>query len=140
MAQVFDFTINGDKIWFSEWVENNIGVIDTSIPLPFDIKLKQSSVSLGTGDSVTVTYEIIPKTDEEIFPVFLNFADTHDFIEMEPSQKYSDIFSLSPGEPKQIQITVNVDEPSIPGNYKLLVGAQTEDVAISKYITLEITQ
>jgi len=140
LAQVFDFTIDGDKIWFSEWVENNIGVIDTSIPLPFDIKLKQSSVSLTTGDSVTVSYEIIPKTDEEIFPVFLNFADTHDFIEMEPTQKYSDIFSLIPGEPKQIQIAVDVDESSIPGNYKLLVGAQTEDVAISKYITLEITQ
>ncbi len=139
LAQVFDFTIADEKIWFSEWVENNIGVIDTSKELPFDIELKQNSVSLATGNSITVVYDIIPKTDDEIFPVFLNFADPHDFIEIEPAQKYSDIFSLDAGETKQIQITVSADESSIPGNYKLLVGAQTEDVAISKFITLEIT-
>ena len=26
IAQIFDFTISGDKIWFTEWVENKIGV------------------------------------------------------------------------------------------------------------------
>ena len=31
LAQIFDFTVDGDKIWFTEWVENNIGVVDTSM-------------------------------------------------------------------------------------------------------------
>ena len=31
IAQIFDFTIDGEKIWFTEWVENNIGVVDTSV-------------------------------------------------------------------------------------------------------------
>ncbi len=35
LSQVFDFTVDGSKIWFTEWVENNIGVVDTSATLPF---------------------------------------------------------------------------------------------------------
>ena len=46
LAQAFDFTIAGDKIWFTEWVENNIGVIDTSITLFFDVQLDKQKIIL----------------------------------------------------------------------------------------------
>ena len=138
LAQVFDFTISGDKIWFTEWVENNIGVVDTSIPLPFEIELSSSSLTLNPGESQKITYSIVPKSNDEIFPVFLNLADPQDFITLTPTQKYSDIFKLE-SEPKSIEITITASDSAVSGTYKVLVGAQTEDVAISKYITLEIT-
>ena len=30
LAQVFGFDISDQKVWFTEWVENNIGVLDFS--------------------------------------------------------------------------------------------------------------
>ena len=38
LAQVFGFDISDQKVWFTEWVENNIGVLDLSLDLPIDIK------------------------------------------------------------------------------------------------------
>jgi len=35
----------GTKIWFTEWVENNIGVVDTLIPLPLEIQLEADSIT-----------------------------------------------------------------------------------------------
>ena len=139
LAQVFDFTIADNKIWFTEWVENNIGVIDTTVPLPFEIELSTTSLSLQPGDSNTLTYSILPTTDSEIFPVFLNLADSQNFIDVSTSQKYSDIFKLE-SKPKTVDITISTDASALPGTYKILLGAQTEDVAISKYLTLEITE
>ena len=40
VAQIFDFAVSGEKIWFTEWVENKIGVVDTSVSLPFEIQLE----------------------------------------------------------------------------------------------------
>jgi len=61
LAQVFDFTIQDEKIWFTEWVENNIGVIDTSVSLPFTIDVS-SELSLEKGESVEFVMEL-SKTD-----------------------------------------------------------------------------
>ena len=61
VAQVFDFAVDGKKIWFTEWVENNIGVVDTSIPLPFSIDIDTKEITLKKGETaegmlqVTVT-------------------------------------------------------------------------------------
>ena len=49
VAQVFDFAAYGEKIWFTEWVENNIGVVDTSIPLPFSIDIDKERNYFGEG-------------------------------------------------------------------------------------------
>ena len=51
IAQIFDFTISGEKIWFTEWVENKIGVVDTSVPLPLEIQLEYDTLNLLPGDS-----------------------------------------------------------------------------------------
>src|SRR3989338_2568393 len=51
LAQIFDFAIHNDKIWFTEWVENNIGVVDTSIALPFGVELGSKDISLVSGES-----------------------------------------------------------------------------------------
>jgi len=60
LAQVFDFTIHGEKIWFTEWVENNIGVVDTSIPLPLEIQLETSSLVMTSGDSQPLNFIVNP--------------------------------------------------------------------------------
>jgi len=50
LAQVFDFAVAGEKIWFTEWVENNIGVVDTSIPRPFSIDIDKDKLLWRKGE------------------------------------------------------------------------------------------
>ena len=59
IAQIFDFTISGEKIWFTEWVENKIGVVDTSVPLPLEIQLEQNTLNLVPGESQEFQYYYI---------------------------------------------------------------------------------
>jgi virginiamycin B lyase len=71
VAQVFDFAIDGKKIWFTEWVENNIGVVDTSIPLPFSIDIDTQSIILEKGQTANVMlYVISPAYDR--LSVYIN--------------------------------------------------------------------
>jgi virginiamycin B lyase len=81
LAQVFDFTVDGDKIWFTEWVENNIGVVDMSVPLPFTIDIGQAdgkytdrlsvlpapsdpeNIVLERGQTIRVGFDMNPSKD-----------------------------------------------------------------------------
>jgi virginiamycin B lyase len=47
-------------------------------------------------------------------------------------------FQLVPGSPITIQTTISASEDAVPGTYKILLGAQSSEIAISKYVTVTI--
>ncbi|QUC65053.1 lyase [Nitrosopumilus sp. K4] len=136
IAQVFDFAIDGQKIWFTEWVENNIGVIDTSKKLPLSVDLESNTLSMKTGESKSVTFTLSPQSQNDVSDVSLIMSDTHDFIDVVTN--YPKTFQLDFDGPRPVETTIFVDGSAIPGTYKILLGAQTEHVSISKYLTLKI--
>jgi len=135
VAQVFDFTIHKDKIWFTEWVENNIGVVDTSVALPFGIELDSKNVSLAPGESKNVSFVISPQ--QSLSDVSLIFSDPADFLNV--SSSLSGTFELNSGTPKTVDVTITASDEATPGTYKVLLGAQIEDVSISKFVTVTIS-
>ena len=74
LAQVFDISVSGDKIWFTEWVENNIGVVDTSKALPLEIQIDSNTVSLSPGESAEMTFVVSPTTGTDLPKVSLVFS------------------------------------------------------------------
>ncbi len=101
-----------------------------SIPLLFDIELEQAYT-----ESKTLTYTIIPKTEGNLLLDSLVLVDTHTFLDVEPTQK---LMSLDIDSPQTVQTTLTVGDTAIPGKYKVLLGAETENVAISKFVTVTI--
>lgn len=132
LAQVFDFAINGDKIWFTEWVENNIGVVDTSIALPFGIELDSKDISLIAGESKSLSFTI--SAQQDLSDVSLILSDSSNFLDVTSS--VSDSFQLD--STKSIDVIISASDDIIPGTYKVLLGAQIEDVSISKFVTVTI--
>ncbi len=61
VAQVLDFTVDHNKVWFAEWVENNIGVLDSSIPLPIQVNASDTSITIHRGQNATVSLNINPQ-------------------------------------------------------------------------------
>ena len=121
VAQIFDFAISGEKIWFTEWVENKIGVVDTSVPLPFDIQLEFDEVTISPGESTT-NYFVISQSENDLVDITSIVSTTHDFLVVESIDSQN--------------IEISASEQAIPGTYKILLGGQTSDVAISKYLTV----
>lgn len=136
IAQVFDFTIDGNKIWFTEWVENNIGVVDTSVELPLNIDLISNNISLNAGESTSLNYIITHQSGNSLSHVSLVLNDSQDFLNI--SSDSSNTFQLDPDDSKTITIDISASNEAVAGTYKVLLGAQTDDVTISKFVTLTI--
>ncbi|MDH5462835.1 MAG: lyase [Nitrosopumilus sp.] len=138
LAQIFDFTVDGTKIWFTEWVENNIGVVDTSVELPLDIQLESNALTLASGDSKDFEFVLSPKSQKDLLGISLILSSTRDFLNADLSDNSPESFQLDSNAPRPITIVIHASDDAEPGIYKILVGAQTPDVAISKFITVTI--
>ena len=138
LAQIFDFTVDGDKIWFTEWVENNIGVVDTSIGLPLDIELDSKLISLKAGQSREITFVVSPQTSQDLSDVSLILSDTHEFLDVTADSNIPQPFQLDFDAPRPITTTISASDDALPGTYKALLGAQTDEISVSKFITIVI--
>ena len=138
VAQVFDFAVAGNKIWFTEWVENNIGVVDTSIPLPFSIDINTKEVILERGQTSQVTLEVIRTGNStgEIINASVNGNLTTLFSDIILKPELHD-FSLSDGM-TSVPVEITVSEHALAGTHKVLLGAYTDDIAVSQFITVTI--
>ncbi|MGQ0637969.1 MAG: hypothetical protein ACT4N1_01205, partial [Nitrososphaerota archaeon] len=118
VAQVLDFTISGGKIWFTEWVENNIGVLDSSIPLPIEVNLEPNDIILIKGETSTLSFTITPKEqlDEMVTLTTANTATPKDII-VEGADKKITIKD----QPETVSLSLSADKFALSGIYKLLV-------------------
>ncbi len=137
IAQIFDFAIDGEKIWFTEWVENNIGVVDTSVPLPIEIQLESDTLTLAPGETQEFNFTVFPKSQNDM-DVSLVLSPTHDFLNVDLVNDTPQTFQLNSDVPRPIHTTISASEDAVAGTYKILLGVQSPDIAISKYVTVTI--
>ncbi len=132
VAQVFDFAAYGEKIWFTEWVENNIGVVDTAIPLPFSIDIDKKQITLEKGQTTQLTLEVAKTLFSDAFDVNVNSSSTSTFSDIIITHENS--FSLS--DKTTISVEIMASEHALSGTHKVLLGAYTNDIAVSQFVTV----
>lgn len=135
IAQSLDFTINGKDIWFSEWVENNIGVLDSNIPLPLDVSVDKKNLILSRGDNATLFLTVTPREDLKE-PISLTTSTTAGLNDVVVTSENKEV--NVEGQPVSVSLNVSADKFALPGTYKILVGAQNHEVTISEYVTVTI--
>ncbi len=133
VAQVFDFAPDGKKIWFTEWVENNIGVVDTSISPPFSVDIDKKQITLEKGQTTQLVLEV-KSLVSNTFDVNVNSSSTSTFSDI--IIKHEDNFSLS--NETSITVEIMVSEYALSGTHKVLLGAYTDDIAVSQFITVTV--
>jgi len=138
LAQIFDFTISGDKIWFTEWVENNIGVVDTSKPLFFDVQLDKQKITLNKGEQAQLTFSITP--NQNIPNVSVVSINTSEFSDLIVVNNAPESFNLDSNSPRSIDVTITASENAIPDIHKVLLSAQTDELVVSQFVTVIIEQ
>jgi virginiamycin B lyase len=137
VAQVFDFAVDGKKIWFTEWVENNIGVVDTSILLPFSIDIDTKEITLKKGETAEVTLQVTKTSSQHIMQsINVNYSSTSTFSDIIIKPELNN-FSLS-DQVTTVSVEVTASEYALSGMHKVLLGAYTDDIAISQFIIVTI--
>ncbi|TLX82002.1 MAG: hypothetical protein E6K98_06460 [Thaumarchaeota archaeon] len=134
VAQILDFTVDHDKVWFTEWVENNIGLLDPSASLPFDISTSSSSITLHRGQNATILLTLTPN---EQLSSTVDILTTHTAGLHNISVTSSD-HEITLDKPKSININIAADNFALSDSYKVLVSIRYQDVTISKFVTVTI--
>ena len=131
---MLDFTVAHNKIWFPEWVENNIGVLDPTVPLPLAINASTSNVIIHRGQNETVNVTLSPSEQltGTVEILTQQTADTQD-LKVTPTDQ---IITLD--KQKTIPVNLSADDFALAGTYKIVVAARYQDVTISQFITVTI--
>ena len=138
IAQVFDFTVSGDKIWFTEWVENKIGVVDTSVSLPLEIQFEYDVLNITSDDSATFHFIINSEFENDVLELSSVISTTHDFLNVELIHDSVETFELNSDNPVAIHVKISSSDDALPGTYKILLGAESSDITIGKFLTVII--
>ena len=135
IAQVLDFTISDDKVWFTEWAENNIGILDSSIPLPIEVNLEPNEIVLNKGEMSTFSFTMTPKEqlDGMVTLTTANTAAPNDITVAGADKKIT-----VKNQPETVSLSLSADEFALSGTYKLLIGAQYKEVTVSQFITVTV--
>ena len=138
IAQVFDFAVSGDKIWFTEWVENKIGVVDTSVSLPFEIDFEYDALNLTPSSSATFHFIVSPQFGNNELDLSSVISTTHDFLDVDLIHDSVNTFKLNSDDSVAVHVEISASDDALPGTYKILLGAHSSDVTISKFLTVII--
>jgi len=130
LAQIFDFSVDNKKIWFSEWAENKIGFVDTSMPLPFDIETESKEISLRRGSSEIINFSVNSKSVDlgEMHPLIAN-PNANSGLAVE-------LISKEELPPYDYAIKVTAAKNAFPGTYLILLGSNAEQVFNGKFISV----
>ena len=133
IAQSFGFAFLDDQVWFTEWVENNIGVLDTSATMPVSIHVEQEYVQLDQGGQEEIMVSVIPQNTQEV-DIVLAGNTSYESIKIETMSEPTTISGIV----TEIPVTISIGENAQKGVYKVLIGAQLQDVVVSSYITVRV--
>lgn len=135
VAQVLAFTVSNDKVWFPEWVENNIGVLDSSVPLPLSINVTSKEFTMHRGQSTPVGVTLSPN-EQLSAPVDILLQQTASSQDLKATTSDK---SLILDKQKTITINLSADDFALSGTYKVLISARYQDLTISQFVTVTVT-
>lgn len=131
-VQAFRFVPVDDKVWFTEWAANNIGVLDTSVRPEASVAASPDFVVLEAGQAEQINMTITPH--ESGAAASFVTMDTASFdITVRPE---TDSFVLD--SEVTVPVTITASGSALSGIHKVLVGVQLADAVVSKYITVAI--
>ncbi len=135
IANVLRFDVEKDKVWFTEWSEGKIGVLDMSKEVP---------ISLDTDDNIT----IIRGINKEInIDVRSNIKQKVELRVSSTTSPFGDLVNMTAQFSNNIidvdninSVTLNIlADPLLESNdYMLTVTAKTDDVMYSKIINVKV--
>ena len=132
-SQSFGFAIKNHQIWFTEWVENNIGVLDTSATIPISLDIKEDEIPIKQGEALEFFVTVSPETNEE-HDILLSSNANFELFEIKTELHPTTVSDM----PIHIPVTIFVKEQTPIGHYKILLSSQLPNVSVSTYATIKV--
>jgi len=147
------FTVdNFGSVWFTEWTENKLGLLDNNklknLPLVLNVSENTVALSRATLDEKSIKVYVIPNQVELNDRVKMTAAGS-----MSPSGRLWNMtgeFNIKEFQlpilkdskklaPYPLDFKIKPTKDLLPGNYTLTIGARYADVTYSKIINVIVT-
>lgn len=125
ISQLFGFTIHENDIWFTEWVENNLGMINTLTSTSFDVNIIES---LKTKNRIQLILKIHSKANNNIINIINNTTSLNTAVNTHKNK-----IILDKNEFVELKSIITTNSYS---KEKVLIGGRNSDLTISKYVTI----
>ena len=147
IANVLQFDVGIDRdiqrhpqVWFSEWSENKIGMILTNKSLPFSVSVSPAELTIRRGSTSEVKVNLISNFKNSSL---LNMLSSGSFTPYGALLNASGTFSqqtidLPSRGTKQISYIFTANPDLRPGNYTLMLGADSGPISILKTVYIKV--
>jgi virginiamycin B lyase len=140
ISNALQFSIGkNNQVWFSEWTENKLGMLNGSRPLPFVVDTSSRELSIKRGQTAEIPLTIFAKEPVNLKMIASStFTPTGNF----GNSSYSfsqDSFPLNTGETKGITFLVTPSEDLENGDYTLMIGAENNELSYLQSIKVHLS-
>jgi virginiamycin B lyase len=132
--------ISDKSIWFTEWSENKIGYVDTSIPLPFSITTTEKEITLKPGESKEIKFTIKAHIDSSspLSPISSSTLTPSGDLGTSFGIFSENSLNLKKDDSKELSFVFTLSNDVAIGNYILMLGAEDDIISISKAILIKV--
>lgn len=140
ISNTLQFSIGkNNQIWFSEWTENKLGMLDGSKSLPFVVDTSSTEFAAKKGETIEIPLVISANDKVNIKMIASStFTKTGSFGNSTSSFS-QESFSMNPGETKNITFLVTPSNDLAVGDYTIMIGAENNEVSYLDSIKLHIS-
>lgn len=140
ISNALQFSIGkNNQIWFSEWTENKLGMLNGSKPLSFVVDTSSKEYNVKTGDTIEIPMIISAKGQVNLKMVASStFTSTGNFGNSSISFS-QDSFSMNSGETKNVTFLVTPSDELANGDYTIMIGAENEEISYLNSIKVHIS-
>lgn len=140
ISNTLQFSIGkNNQIWFTEWTENKLGMLNGSKALPFVVDSSTTEYTAKRGDTIEIPLVVSAKDQVNLKMIASStFTKTGNF--GNSSFSFSqESFSMNSGETKNITFLVSPSDDLAIGDYTIMIGAENNEVSYLDSIKVHIS-
>ena len=140
ISNTLQFSIGkNNQIWFSEWTENKLGMLNGSKALPFVVDTGSTEYTAKKGETIEIPL-VISAIDKVNIKMIASstFTKTGSFGNSTFSFS-QESFSMNSGETKNITFLVTPSNDLAIGDYTIMIGAENNEVSYLDSIKVHIS-
>lgn len=135
------FAVSQDgTVWFTEWTENKIGIVNVTKQVPFKVDPSPRRISAKPGEEIRIKISISGISDK---PLLLHasgtFSLTGRLVNITAQFSSQRIPKLT-NDPQTVELILRSSESLAPGNYVITIGASDGALIYSRMIHLEVKE
>ena len=139
IANALQFAIGkNNQVWFTEWTENKIAMLNSSEPLPFTANISEDEIDLKKGDVKEIKVSLHANEDVDLKLVGSSTITSTGTFGNSTTSFSQDAVAMKAGETKEISFLFTPAQDLKEGEYTIMLGAENNEVSYLKAIRVHI--